>query len=416
MAAATTPREGALPQYFGRLWLGETVSSFGTYVTLLSLQFLVLRTLHGGPQDVGWLNSARWLPYLVLGLFAGVIVDRRRRLPVIVITDLVCGSLLALIPVAWVLGALSLPVLIGIVLLYGATALFNDASSMAFLPRLVPTCQLQRAHARLDGSSAVAQTAGPTLAGGLIAILGAPWAILVDALSYFFSAAMMASVRVTEPGPAATAASSVRRDIRDGLTWVYRAGAQRWLALGTHLWFAANATLGVAVPTFALHTLHLSAVQFGIATALAGVGAIVGATISTPVGRRAGTGGAVIVAHTVSAVGVGVMALAGVTGGQWVVTLVLGAGQLGHGLGMGISNSHEMTYRQGTTPDTLQSRVNTTMRATNRTVIVVVAPVAGLVIGGIGTRPAVWLAALIFALVAVLLYVSPFRGERMPQG
>lgn len=273
MAAATTPREGALPQYFGRLWLGETVSSFGTYVTLLSLQFLVLRTLHGGPQDVGWLNSARWLPYLVLGLFAGVIVDRRRRLPVIVITDLVCGSLLALIPVAWVLGALSLPVLIGIVLLYGATALFNDASSMAFLPRLVPTCQLQRAHARLDGSSAVAQTAGPTLAGGLIAILGAPWAILVDALSYFFSAAMMASVRVTEPGPAATAASSVRRDIRDGLTWVYRAGAQRWLALGTHLWFAANATLGVAVPTFALHTLHLSAVQFGTAPALAGVGA-----------------------------------------------------------------------------------------------------------------------------------------------
>lgn len=416
MSVATAQREGALPRYFGRLWLAETVSSFGTYVTLLSLQYLVLRTLHGGSQDVGWLNSARWLPYLVLGLFAGVIVDRHRRRPVMIGTDLACGLLLALIPLTWVLGVLTLPVLICVVLLYGAAALFGDASSMAFLPRLVATGQLQRAHARLDGSSAVAQTAGPTLAGALIAVLSAPWAILVDAASYLFSAVTMASVRVTEPDPAATSGSSVRRDIRDGLRWVYRTGPQRWLAVGTHIWFAANATLGVAIPTFALQTLHLSALQFGVATALAGVGAIVGATSSTPVGRRVGTGGAVIVAHVASAVGVGVMTLSGLAGGQWLATVVLGAGQLGHGLGMGIGNSHEMSYRQGTTPDALQSRVNTTMRAANRTVIVVVAPLAGWLIIGTGTRPAVAFAAVVFAFVAALLYVSPFRGERIPQG
>ncbi|HWC21856.1 MAG TPA: MFS transporter [Flexivirga sp.] len=412
MTAAAGPAE-TLPLPFRRLWLGETVSSFGTYVTLIGLQFLVLRTLHGGPQDVGWLNSARWLPYLVLGLFAGVIVDRCRRRPMMVGTDLACGLLVAAIPAAWALDVLSIPVLITIVLLYGAAALFNDAASMAYLPALVPRHQLQRSHARLDGSSAVAQTAGPTLAGGLIKLFGAPWAILVDALSYLFSAAMMAGLPARESGRAAAARSSVRRDIREGVRWVYRPGAQRWLAIGTHLWFAANSLLGVAIPTFALHTLDLSALQFGVATALAGVGAIVGAAISTRVGNRLGTGGAVIAAHGISAVGVGVMALAGPGRGSWVATAVLAAGQCGHGLAMGMSNSHEMSYRQATTADHLQARVNITMRAANRTVIVVVAPLAGVCVAAIGTRMAVVVAAVAFVAVTVVLLASPFRSERI---
>ncbi|MFC6707216.1 MFS transporter [Flexivirga alba] len=411
MTAAVPPE--ALPRPFRRLWLGETVSSFGTYVTLIGLQYLVLRTLHGGPQDVGWLNSARWLPYLVLGLFAGVIVDRCRRRPMMVGTDLACGLLVAMIPLTWALGGLSIPILIVIVLLYGAAALFNDAASMAYLPSLVPRHQLQRAHARTDGSSAVAQTAGPTLAGALIKLFGAPWAILVDAASYFFSAAMMATLPAVDPARAAAARSSVRQDIREGVRWVYRPGGQRWLAIATHLWFAGNALLGVAIPTFALHTLDLSALQFGVATALAGVGAIVGASISTRVGRRLGTGGAVIAAHAISAVGVGVMTLAGLGVGGWLATAVLAAGQWGHGLAMGISNSHEMTYRQALTADHLQARVNITMRAANRTVIVVVAPLAGAFVASSGTRMAIVVAAVTFAAVAALLFVSPFRSERI---
>lgn len=411
MTAAAPPE--ALPPPFGRLWLGETVSSFGTYVTLIGLQFLVLRTLHGGPQDVGWMNAARWLPYLVLGLFAGVIVDRCRRCTMMVGTDLACGLLIAAIPAAWALDMLSIPVLITIVLLYGAAALFNDAASMAYLPALVPRHQLQRAHARTDGSDAVAQMAGPTLAGVLIKLFSAPWAILVDAASYLFSAAMMATLPAGEPARGAASRSRVRDDIREGVRWVYRAGAQRWLAIGTHLWFGANSLLGVAIPTFALHTLDLSALQFGVAAALAGVGAIVGAGISTRAGRRLGTGGAVIAAHAISAVGVGVMALAGLGAGGWLATAVLAAGQWGHGLAMGMSNSHEMTYRQAMTADHLQARVNITMRAANRTVIVVVAPLAGVFVAASGTRVAVEVAAIAFAAVAALLFLSPFRGERI---
>ena len=174
-----TPRSsgGGLAAEFSRFWWGEAVSGFGSAVTLLALQTLVVVTLRGSAVQVGWLNSARWLPYMVLGLVVGALVDRARRRPVMMATDLTRGVLLALIPLAWALGLLAFPLLLVLVVLFGTASLINDAASMSFMPRLVSRAHLQRAHARLDGADAVAQTAGPAVAGALIRVIGAPLAI-----------------------------------------------------------------------------------------------------------------------------------------------------------------------------------------------------------------------------------------------
>lgn len=402
--------DARLSANFWRLWTGESVSSFGVYVTLLALQVLVLVTLHGDAQDVGWVNSCRWLPYLLFGLLAGAWIERRRRQPVMIATDLACGVLLAVIPLAWVLDRLSVPMLLVIVFLYGASALFNDAASMAVMPRIVSRAQLQRAHARLDGSSAVAQTAGPALAGVLIRVLGAPFAVLVDAAAYIFSAGMMATLRLGERRSIRTMSkTSVRQDIREGVRWIYGGPTLRSLAIGTHVWFAANATLGVVVPTYALQTLRLSVLQFSITSAVAGVGAIVGAVITTWVGHRLGTGRTVIATHLVSIVGVLVMALAGLGDAGWPAALTLAAGQGLHGVAMGMGNSHETGYRQAVTPDDLQARTNITMRAFNRAVIVVFAPIAGLFVTLGGTRASLVVAAGIFGVAVCVLALSSFR-------
>ncbi|HEY0948979.1 MFS transporter, partial [Nocardioides sp.] len=179
---------------FARFWWGEAVSGLGTAITTLALQTVVLTTLHGGTTEVGWLNSARWLPYLLLGLVVGALVDRVRRRPVMVVTDLSRAGLLALIPLAWTFDVLSLPLLLVVVVLFGTVSLVNDAASMSFVPRVVPRHGLQRAHARLDAADAVSQTAGPAVAGALIRIVGAPLAVLVDAATYVFSAAMVLSL------------------------------------------------------------------------------------------------------------------------------------------------------------------------------------------------------------------------------
>ena len=409
------PRTG--PREFGRFWWGEAVSGFGTAITALALQTLVLVTLDGDAAQVGWLNSVRWLPYLLLGLVVGALVDRVRRRPVMIATDLLRAGLLGLVPLAWAFDVLTFPLLLVVVLLFGTVSLVNDAASLSFVPRLVPRHGLQRAHARLDKAGAVAQTAGPALAGALIRVLGAPLAVLVDALTYLFSALMVASLRgVAEPPAAAPAQVGVRRLVRevgDGARWAYGGSGLRRLALSTHVWFAAQAVLVVVVVPYGYLQLDLTPLQLGLVFAVAGIGALAGASMSTAVGRRLGTGGAIICAYSVSALGVVVMLAAASAPTGWAGAAVLAAGQLLHGWAMGTSNSHEMTFRQSVTPDELQARTNTTLRSLNRAVLVVVSPVAGVLADEIGFRPVLAAGAVIFAAAALMLATSPFRSARV---
>ena len=175
---------------FARLWTASTISAFGSYVTILAVQVLVVDELAGDAFDVGLVNAARWLPYLLFGLLVGVLVDRMRRRPLLVATDLLSAAALAAVPVLSALGHLNVAWLIGIMVVFGLCRVVGDAAFQSFVPRLVATRLLGPAHARIDQSDAVAQASGPALAGGLVSWLGAPVAVLVDALSYLVSAVL----------------------------------------------------------------------------------------------------------------------------------------------------------------------------------------------------------------------------------
>lgn len=400
---------------FLRYWRADAVSGFGTYITLLALQTLVVLTLHGSATEVGWLNSARWLPYLVVGVVVGALVDRRPRRPVMVATDLAQVALLAVIPLLWWLDALSFPALLVIVLAYGTASVIHSAATMSLLPRLVARGHLQRAHARVDGADAVAMSAGPALGGLLVSALGAPVTVLADAASYLYSAVTVSRIEVTEPParPGATT-GSLLREIRDGIRWIYHGSGLVTLSVYTHVWFAGNAVIGVLLAPYALRTLSLTPFQFGLIGALGGLGALVGAGITTRVGLLLGTGRTIIACHMITTVGVLVMVTAARPSSAWASLGVLGAGQWLYGLAMGMSNSHEMSFRQLMTPDELQARTNSTLRSLNRAVMVVAAPLAGILADAWGIRPTLLVAAAIFAVSAAGLAVSPFRTVRSP--
>lgn len=400
---------------FRRYWRAEAVSGLGTYVTLFALQALVVLTLDGSAADVGWLNAARWLPYLVFGLVIGAIVDGRRRLPLMVGTDWVQAALLVTVPLLWWLGLLSLPALMAIVFLYGTAAVVNGAAAMSLLPRLVSPGHLQPAHARLDGADAVAATVGPALGGVLVGLVAAPLAVLVDSLSYVYSALTLRRIAVDEPPPrTGVTARALVRDIVDGVRWAYGKSGLLALAIATHGWFAGNAIVGVVLAPYALRTLALTPFEFGVAGAAGGVGAVAGASITTRVGRLLGTGRTIIACHVITAAGVIALLYSGSPGSAVGALVVLCLGQGLYGLAMGMSNSHEMSYRQLVTPDELQARTNTTLRSINRAVVVVVAPVAGLAADAWGIRPMLLVAAAIFALVAAGLGMTLFRRVRAP--
>jgi MFS family permease len=396
---------------FVRFWRASAVSGLGSYVTLFALQALVVLDLHGTATEVGWLNAARWLPYLVLGLLVGAIVDGRRRLPLMVGTDLAQAFLLLTIPLLWWFEALSLPALLVVVALSGTAAVINGAAEMSFLPRLLEIRHLQPAHARIDGTDAAASTAGPALGGLLVNAVGAPLAVLLDSLTYVYSALTLRRMRVDEPPPrTGVTVRTLLREIVEGVRWVYRSSGLAAIAVATHAWFVGNAIVGVVLAPYVLLTLDLTAFQFGIVGAAGGVGAVAGAVLTTWVGRRLGTGRTIIACHVVTTAGVVAMVLAGQASGTAFAAVLLR--QDLYGLAMGMSNSHEMSYRQLMTPDSLQARTNTTLRSFNRAVAMVVAPAAGVLADGWGIRPTLLLAAAVFALVAVGLAATPFRHVR----
>lgn len=408
--------ESAFPSRpFVLFWRAHAVSGLGTYVTLLALQALVVLDLGGSATEVGWLSSARWLPFLVVGVVVGALVDRRPRRPVAVVADLVAAVLLAVVPLLWWTGLLTFPVLLAVVVAYGTASVVSTAATTALLPRLVAPADLQRAHARTDGADAAAMTAGPALGGLLVSALGAPLAVLADAATYLLSAATLARVDVDEPAPVRGAGvRALLGEIRDGVVWIYRSSGLATLAVATHVWFVGNAVVGVVLAPYALLQLGVTPLGFGVVGAVGGAGALLGAVVTTRVGLRWGTGRTIIACHATTLLGVLVMVAAAAPSSSVAALGVLALGQGLYGLAMGASNSHEMSYRQLLTPDGLQARTNTTLRSLNRAVMVVVAPVAGVLADAWGYDAALLVAGAVFAAVVAGLGASPFRSVRAP--
>jgi MFS family permease len=395
---------------FLRFWTAATVSGFGTYVTTLAIQVLIVLTLHESATGVGLVNSARWLPYLLFGLVVGVLVDRSRRRPLLVTTDLVRGVLLIAIPLLAVTHRLTIVVLMVFMAVFGLMSLVNDAASQSFLPRLVPAGLLGPANARLDQSDAVAQTSGPALAGGLVSLLTAPWAVLVDAASYLVSGLLLLGIPVIEPPSRRLSVRGIGGEAAEGLGWVYRHRMLRPYALCTHGWFLCSSVAGVVLPPFALRTLDLSPFGLGVALAVGGVGGLSGSLAAVALGARYGAGRIVIVSHLGCALAWAMVAL---SSGHWSGWVLFGAGELVLGVSMGIGNANEMGYKQTITPDHLQGRMNATMRSINRAMIVVGAPLGGVLGDAIGLRTMLWVAAVGFLIVGGTLAGTPYRDARL---
>ncbi|WP_421735284.1 MFS transporter [Cellulomonas sp.] len=411
MTSPATLRES---RGFARLWTASTASAFGSYITVLAIQVLVVDVLAGDAVDVGLVNAARWVPYLLFGLLAGVLVDRVRRRPVLVATDLLSAVALSAIPVLSATGSLTVGWLAGVMAVFGLCTVVGDAAFQSFVPRLVPTRLLGPAHARLDQSDAVAQASGPAVAGGLVQLLGAPLAVLVDAVSYLVSAVLLITVTVDEPrDESRRRVRDVGPEIREGLRWIYRHATLRPLALSTHAWFACSAVAGAVMTPFALRTLHLSPATLGLALAAAGVGALAGASVAVRLGDRWGAGHVIIGARLGTGAAWGVMAASALLvpgGGAWVLFAL---GQLLLGLCMGAENANEMAYWQTATPDRLQGRTNATRRSANRAVIVVAAPLGGLLGDAVGYGAALVVAGATLVVVATVSLATGVRRARL---
>ena len=394
---------------FLRYWCAAAISSFGTAVTAVAMPVLVVRTLEATPLEVGLVSAAQLVPYAVLGLTAGVYVDRWRRRTVLVWSSVGRALTLGAVPALWAIGVLQIWVLVVLLLAFGAFSVFGFAATQSLLPRLVPPGELVTANARLDQTDAAAQTLGPVLGGALVGVLGAPAAIAVDALSFGVDAALNAGLRVEELCRPPAERRKVLGEMREGVSWIYRHRSLGPLALSTHVWFLASSASFTALSVIALRGFNFSALAFSLLLATSGVAGLVGATLAPTVGRRWGTGPAIIRARAVYPVAWLVVA-ATLTTSLHGPALFIALGV--HGLAAGLENANEMGYWQAVTPDRLLGRVNATRRSANRTVAAVGSVLGGAVLAIAGAQIALLAVTALFAAAAAIAAFSPLRAVR----
>ncbi|KUO09446.1 MFS transporter [Streptomyces sp. DSM 15324] len=402
------PRLLEVPGYV-RFWTASAVSAFGSQVTGLALQVLTAVALGASATEVGVVSAARWLPYLLFGLVAGVLVDRCRRKPLMVGTDLGRAVVLGAIPVLYALDRLSIPGVCACVFAVGVLSLLFEAAHQSYVPRLVPEDLLNPAYARMEQAGAVAGSTGPLVAGALIKVMGAPLAVLVDALTYLLSGLFLASVKAPDPVPDRGARRSVGSELREGVAWVYRHRTLASIALTSHAMLLFNSMVSTVFVVFALHQLRIGSFGLGVTYACAGVGAVLGGALSGRILRSLEVGATLIVFRVVAAVGWLPLVLA--QSGPWALASVAFA-YFTVSLAIGIESPVEMSYRQSVTPDRLRGRMNATIRSMNWGMVAVGAPLGGILADRMGHRFALVTALVGAVAQALALAVSPTRRAR----
>lgn len=408
------PREGLSANAdFVRLWIGETISLVGSQVTALALPMAALLTLKASPAALGLLGSARYLPFLLLSLPAGLVIDRLARRRIMLVANLGRAAALAYVPIAYALGSLRIEELVAVAFVVGCLTVFFDLTWQSYVPSVVEREQLTQANSRLMGSSYVAEVGGPGLAGVLIQVLTAPVAILVDALSFLVSALTIQSIRKPEEPPAREQAAERRslwRDLGEGVGFVARNTYLRAIGLQA----ATSNLLGQAIFTvfliYAVRTLGLSASALGLVLAATSVGALLAAmtvgrlTSRIPYGRLIG-GSMVLYCSVPIAV-----PLAGDE--LRVAVPVTAAAFFVFGYGIAMSSIVVVSLRQTITPSAVLGRVNASYRTLVTGMTVFGPLVGGILAQWVGTREALFAltGALVFAPLWVLL--SPVRTLR----
>jgi MFS family permease len=398
-----------------KLWVGETVSVFGSQVTLLAVPTVAILILHAGPFQVGVLSALEFLAFPTLGLVAGVYADRLRRRPIMIVCDIGRALALGSIPVAFVLDVLTLEQLYLVALLTGIFTVFFDVSYQSYLPALVDRANLIEGNTKLEITRSTAQVGGPAIAGFLIQFIGGARAVAIDALSFLFSALALASIRKPEPEPRPSTASGAIGfipEMREGIDVVFRSPIL-WRIAGCTATsnFGSNMVFGAVFLVFAYRQLHLSAGVVGIVFAIGSVGGLVGAFLAGWVARKLGIGPTLGVTTAVGGLAMLAtpLALAGAP------ALVLVATGFVEGLAVPIYNINQVSLRQAITPDRVQGRMNATMRTIVWGTIPLGAFIGGILGTSIGLVQTIVLGGIVSVAAALWIFLGPvFRLREQP--
>ena len=393
---------------FLRLWAGQTVSEVGSQVSFIAIPLTAVSVLGAGPFQTGLLAALQFLPFLLLGLPAGVWVDRLPHRPVLIVADL--GRMLALasVPVAWALGLLRLPQLYATGFLVGVLTVFFDVAYQSYLPSLVEREQLVEGNSRLALTQSAAEVAGPGIGGLLVSLASAPYAVAVDAASYAVSVVSLLLIRRPQPPTRPRARTGLRAELLEGLRFVLGHRLLRSIAACTGLYnLFAHAGMAVLF-VYAVRELGLDAGSIGLWFSLGSLGGPLGALLVARLERRLGTGGTIVASAWL---GLPSWVLLVLAPRSFPMPFLIASGIVGSLAGVAY-NITQVSLRQAITPRHLQGRMNATMRFLVWGTIPVGAFAGGVMGSIVGVRATLLAAAAGQLLAALPVTLSGVRTLR----
>ncbi|MFF2079755.1 MFS transporter [Kitasatospora sp. NPDC058162] len=374
---------------FQVLWSAHTVSEFGTQVTFFVIPVLALTTLSASTGQLGLVSAMETLPFLLVGLPAGALLDRWDRRRVMVTADIGRAVALVLLPVGHLAGVLSVPLLCAVGFAIGLCTVFFDIANQAFLPSVVAREQTPDGNSRLEFARSTAELAGPSLGGLLLQAVAAPLILVVNSASYLVSGLLLGLIRTPRrPAPPPGPGVRMRTRIAEGLRFVFRHRTLRSLALATGIsnLVGLGGALGAVLTAYALRDLRLSPGELGLALTVGNCGALLGATLSGRLIRLAGLGPVLIAAKSMS--GISVIILATAAPAHAVPTLIATTGIMA--CGITVYNIGQVSLRQTITPTGMQGRMNASVRFAVWGTRPVGALAGGYLGSVLGTRPTLW--------------------------
>jgi MFS family permease len=414
LATRSAPRSVIRNPDFVKLWTAETISQFGTQVSLLALPLVAISLLQASAFEVAMLGTIEFLPFILFSLPAGAWVDRLRRRPILIAGDVGRALVLASIPIAYVLGVLTIWQLYVVGFIAGTLTVLFDVAYMSYLPSLVERDQLVDGNGKLEISRTVAQTAGPALGGGLIGLLTAPLAILLDSVSYAVSALFVFLIRKDEPKPDphvdehGRERGSMLSEVRDGLRYVLGSPYLRGIAASTGTSNLFSNILFATFLVYAVRELGLGPAQIGIVFGIGNVGAIVGAVVADRWRRWLGLGPAIVWSMALSTPG---LLLTAAAPREMPIPFLI-AGGLIYGFSAVVYNINQVSFRQAITPTTMQGRMNATMRFIVWGTIPIGAILGGAIATATSVVTAIWVGALGSILAVLPVLLTPVRSLR----
>ncbi len=406
----TILREIIIDSDFRRFWFSSILAHFGAQITLLALPICAVLMLHASPAQMGTLAAFESLPFLLFGLPSGVLLDRMRRLPIMMCSDAMVATALLTVPLAWWLDVLSVHWLYAVGFVIGAGHVVGGSAEQVFLTFLVGRDGLVDAQSKFAATESAARVLGPGMAGGLVQLLGAPLAILCNVAGFIVSLLNLRRIRKREPQPPPSNAHPLR-DIQEGLAFVWRQPLLRtlaWVSACWHLLFYGYTALHVI---FATRVLGMTAGTMGMANMLGGLGVLAASLLVKPLSKRFGTGGGILIGLCVSALGFALVpaipaALFGSAG--WTLAAYAMV-VFWIDCGATLFFVPYIALRQRVTPDAVLGRMVATMRA----LTVAAAPLGALLAGALGEGFGVRAGLGCIAAGAVMLAAASVFGTRL---